>query len=196
MDPADLSDDPIEQFGAWFDAAVAAGVRQPDAMTVATSTRGARVTARTVLLRGVDGRGFAFYTNLESVKADDLRANAALVFHWREQQRQVRVVGPVARIEPDEVARYWRTRPREHQLSAWASEQSRVVPDRTTLERAHRDAAARFPETEPVPVPPFWGGFRVGAEELELWEARPGRLHDRVRYRREPAGWIRERLAP
>jgi pyridoxamine 5'-phosphate oxidase len=195
--PEDVAPDPIEQFRRWFDEAVAAGVRQPDAMTLATVSTSHGVTARTVLMRGLDGRGFAFYTNLESAKAEDLAADsrAALVFHWREQERQVRVVGRVSGLSREESAAYWATRPRGHRLSAWASPQSQVSDDRD-LEARVAEVEARFAGADP-PLPPFWGGYVVSVDELELWQGRTDRLHDRVRYRRDSRGrWVRERLAP
>jgi len=198
LTPETVDPDPIVQFRAWYDEAVGAGVRQPDAMTLATSALGGAVTARTVLMRGLDERGFAFYTNLESDKAGQLAQNpqAALVFHWRELERQVRVEGPVVTVAGDEATRYWETRPRGHRLSAWASPQSRVVDP---AELASRVAAveARFAGGEP-PRPPFWGGYRVAVDRLELWQGRPDRLHERVRYRpgAVPGTWRRESLAP
>jgi pyridoxamine 5'-phosphate oxidase len=155
------------------------------------------VSARTVLLRGLDERGFVFFTNLESEKGSQLVANprAALVFHWREQERQVRVVGPVGRVDDAEAARYWESRPRGHRVSAWASPQSEVV-DRAELEARVAEVEARFAGRN-LPLPPFWGGFVVGVDELECWQGRPDRLHDRVRYRPDGhGGWLRERLAP
>jgi pyridoxamine 5'-phosphate oxidase len=192
----ELATDPIEQFRRWFDEALAAGVRQPEAMTLATATPHGRVSARTVLLRGLDERGFAFYTNLESPKAVELATNprAALVLHWREVERQVRVVGPVARVSEDEAVRYWETRPRGHRLSAWASPQSDVV-DEEALDERVAAVEMRFVGVEP-PLPPFWGGYVVGVDELELWQGRPDRLHDRARYRRMADRWVIERLAP
>ena len=189
--------DPVEQFRHWYSQAQAARVRQPEAMTLATAAAGRAVSARTVLLRGIDERGFAFYTNFESEKGRELAADphAALVFHWREQERQVRVVGAVSRVALDEATRYWDDRPRGHRISAWASPQSDVV-DLATLEARVAEVEARFAHEDP-PLPPFWGGFRVAVDELELWQGRTDRLHDRVRYRRDGSGgWVRERLAP
>ena len=196
MDLHELAGEPIVQFRRWFDHAVAAAVRQPEAMTLATATPDGSVSARTVLLRGLDERGFAFYTNLDSPKAVDLETHprAALVFHWREVERQVRVVGLVTRVPEDEAVRYWATRPRGHRLSAWASPQSEVV-DEAMLDERVASIEARFAGVEP-PLPPFWGGYVVGVEGLELWQGRPDRLHDRARYRRAGDRWVVERLAP
>ncbi|MDQ1477180.1 MAG: pyridoxamine 5-phosphate oxidase [Actinomycetota bacterium] len=197
LSPESVDADPIAQFRRWYGEAEAAGVRQPDAMTLATATPTGEITARTVLLRGLDERGFAFFTNLESAKGLELAANprAALVFHWREQERQVRVAGGVQRVETAEAARYWESRPLGHRLSAWASPQSRVVDDAELAARL-AEVEARFAGQDP-PLPPFWGGFRIGVDELECWQGRPDRLHDRVRYRADGrGGWQRERLAP
>jgi pyridoxamine 5'-phosphate oxidase len=197
LGPESVDPDPIAQFRRWYDEAGAAGVRQPDAMTLATSTRDGRVSARTVLLRGLDEHGFAFFTNLESAKGADLTENprAALVFHWREQERQVRVAGPVRRVDDAAAAQYWESRPVGHRISASASPQSRVV-DGAELEARVAEVEARYAPGAP-PLPTFWGGFVVGVDELECWQGRPDRLHDRVRYRRDPQdGWLRERLAP
>ncbi len=196
LSPESADADPFAQFERWFEEARAAGVRQPEAMTLATSTPGGAVSARTVLLRGFDRRGFVFYTNLESAKALELRDNprAALVFHWREQERQVRVSGRVEAVSREEAVRYWSTRPRGHRISAWASPQSTVV-DSSALDARLREVETRFAGVDP-PLPPFWGGFRVELEELECWQGRPERLHDRVRWRPAAGGWRRERLAP
>jgi pyridoxamine 5'-phosphate oxidase len=197
LDAASVLPDPVEQFRRWYSQAHAAGVRQPEAMTLATAAAGGGVSARTVLLRGVDERGFVFYTNFASAKGRELAADprAALVFHWREQERQVRVVGAVSHVALDEATRYWDDRPRGHRISAWASPQSEVV-DLATLEARVAEVEARFAHDDP-PLPPFWGGFRVAVDELECWQGRKDRLHDRVRYRRDGSGgWVRERLAP
>lgn len=196
MDERNLHADPIVQFQAWFDEAVAAGVREPDAMTVATAGLSADPSARTVSLRGLDERGFAFYTNYRSPKARDLdeNARAAIVFHWREVERQVRAAGTVTRLSRDESLAYWRNRPLGSRLSALVSPQSEVVAHRAELEAAYEAAAGRYGDDPPLPE--FWGGYVVTPVEVELWEGRPNRLHDRVRYRRVEDGWVRERLAP
>jgi pyridoxamine 5'-phosphate oxidase len=149
-----------------------------------------------VLLRGLDGRGLVFYTNQERAKAADLEANprAALVFHWRELERQVRVTGPVTVVDDEEADAYWATRPRGHRISAWASPQSEVI-DADELEARVREIEARYADTDP-PRPEFWGGYRVGVDELECWQGQTNRLHERVRYRRDGDGFIREQLAP
>jgi pyridoxamine 5'-phosphate oxidase len=194
----DLDPDAIVQFERWLADAVAAGVREPDAMTVATATPGGEPSARTVSLRGVDARGFVFFTHYESRKGRELAENprAALVFHWREIERQVRVTGPVSRLSAEESTAYWDTRPRGSRISAWASPQGEVVDGRAMLDRWFDETDARFP-TDAIPLPPFWGGYRVEPVEVELWEGRPNRLHDRLRYRRAAGGgWVLERLAP
>jgi pyridoxamine 5'-phosphate oxidase len=197
LDPSTVDADPLVQFRAWYGDAWAAGVRQPDAMTLATVDTAGEPDSRTVLLRGLDERGFVFYTNVESAKARQLVAHprAALVFHWRELERQVRAIGTVDRVSIEEATAYWNSRPREHRISAWASPQSDVV-DADTLTARLVEIEARFREKEP-PLPQFWGGYRVAIDTLELWQGRQHRLHDRVRYRRDAGGlWIRERLAP
>ncbi|HMG26074.1 MAG TPA: pyridoxamine 5'-phosphate oxidase [Acidimicrobiia bacterium] len=196
MDERNLDADPIVQFRAWFDEAVTEGVREPDAMTVATAGSTGAPSARTVSLRGLDERGFAFYTNYRSPKARDLDENprAAIVFHWREVERQVRAAGTVARLSREESLAYWRNRPLGSRLSALISPQSEVVADRAKLELAYDEAAARYGDDPPLPE--FWGGYVVTPVEVELWQGRPNRLHDRVRYRHVDGGWIRERLAP
>jgi pyridoxamine 5'-phosphate oxidase len=197
LDPESVDPDPIAQFRRWYEEAVAGGVRQPDAMTLATATTAGVVSARTVLLRGLDERGFVFFTNFESAKGAELAENprAALVLHWREQERQVRVEGGVARVVDAEATTYWESRPRGHRISAWSSPQSSVI-DLGELQERVAAAEERFAGADP-PLPPFWGGFRVGVETLECWQGRPDRLHDRVRYRADGhGGWMRERLAP
>jgi pyridoxamine 5'-phosphate oxidase len=195
---ADVDPDPVVQFGRWFDDAKAADLVEPSAMTLATASAEGVPSARMVLLRGVDQRGFVFYTNYESRKAAELAANprAALVFWWGELQRQIRVEGPVERTSQQESAAYFRTRPLGSRLSAWASPQSRVIPGRAVLDERVAELAAGHPDGD-IPLPPFWGGYRLVPEVVELWQGRPNRLHDRLRYTRSADGrWRIERLAP
>jgi pyridoxamine 5'-phosphate oxidase len=194
----DVDPDPVVQFGRWFDDANAANLVEPSAMTLATAGADGIPSARMVLLRGVDQRGFVFYTNYESRKAAELAANprAALVFWWGELQRQVRVEGRVQRTSHEESAAYFRTRPPGSRLGAWASPQSRVIPGRAVLDERVAELEARHPDGD-LPLPPFWGGYRLVPEVIELWQGRPNRLHDRLRYTRAPGGgWRIERLAP
>lgn len=194
----DLPPDPIALARRWFEEAQAAGVEQPDAMTLATATPDGRPSARAVLLKGIDARGFAFYTNYESRKARELDANprAALVLLWVPLQRQLRVTGAVARLSAEESDAYFATRPRGSQLGAWASAQSRPLPDRVALERRWAALDERWVGAA-VPRPPHWGGYRVEPDEIEVWQGRANRLHDRFAYARTAdGGWRRERLAP
>jgi pyridoxamine 5'-phosphate oxidase len=193
-----LAADPIEQFEAWFQAAKAAGVAQPDAMTLATATQDGTPSARMVILRGFDARGFVFYTNYESQKGQELTANprAALVFYWQEMGRQIRVSGRVSEVSQAASERYFRGRPRESQLAAWASDQSHVIPSREFLEQRLERLRVEYAD-EAVPLPPAWGGFRVSPDSIEFWQQRPNRLHDRFRYTRQADGtWQIDRLAP
>jgi pyridoxamine 5'-phosphate oxidase len=190
--------DPIVQFGRWYREAEEAGLFQPDAMTLATATADGVPSARMVLLKGFDERGFSFFTNFDSRKARELDENprAALVVYWAELRHQVRVTGRVERLSRDESEAYFRTRPHGSRLAAWASRQSRVIPSREVLEDEYRRLEAEYAEGG-VPLPPFWGGFRVVPDSVELWMGRPNRLHDRLRYSRRPDGsWAIERLAP
>lgn len=197
LDEDDVDPDPLRQVQRWLDEAVDAGVRQPDAMTLATSTRDGRVSARMVLVRGIDGDGLAFFTNYESRKGRELDENprAALVLHWREQERQVRVEGTVTRTTDERSDAYFATRPFGSRVSAYVSPQSEVVASRSQLEHDAADAAARFADGV-VPRPANWGGYVVRPDVVELWEGRADRLHDRVRYRRDGDRWVIERLAP
>lgn len=197
MDVADLDPDPVRQFAAWLGDARAAGIEHAEATALATADAAGRPSARMVLLKGADERGFSFFTNRESRKAAELAANprAALVFHWQPLRRQVRVEGRVELIGDEESLAYFRTRPLGSRLAAWASPQSRPLADRAELERRYEEAAARFGDGDP-PLPPFWGGYRVVPDALEFWQGRESRLHDRVRYERRGDGWTRRRLAP
>ncbi len=194
---ADADSDPLVQFRAWFARAQAARLPQAEAMVLATATPDGRPSARMVLLRGLDERGFVFFTNYDSRKGAELEANprAALVFYWEELDLQVRVEGRAERATAAESDAYFHGRPRDSRLGAWASPQSRVIPGREFLERRAAEAEARY-EGQEVPRPPNWGGWRVVPEVVEFWHGRPSRLHDRLRYRREGTGWVIERLAP
>jgi len=194
---AALDPDPIVQFRQWYEHAGRAGTVQPDAMIVASATSDGRPSARAVLLRGID-HGFCFFTNFESRKGRELDANprAAALFHWPEVQRQVRATGPVERVSRDDSDAYWRNRPRESRISAWASSQSEPIASRDELDARAREVAARFGEGD-IPLPPFWGGYRLVPDTIEFWQHHDDRLHDRLEYVREAGGsWAIRRLQP
>lgn len=196
MEDHDLHADPIAQLQAWLDEARTV-VPEPATMTLATADERGRPSARVVLLRGLDERGLAFFTNRESRKGRELGANprAAAVLHWWELGRQVRVEGPVEEASLDESRAYWESRPRGSRIAAWASPQSRPLRDRSELDARVAEASARFGAGE-VPLPGHWGGYRIVPDAVEFWTHRDDRLHDRVLYRRAGASWTRERLAP
>lgn len=198
LSEAGAGQDPIRLFARWYDAALDAGVPLPDAMALATAASDGRPSSRMVLLKGFDEDGFVFYTNYESRKAAELDANprAALTFHWTILERQVRIEGATVRTSRDEAKEYFRTRPAESRIGAWASPQSREIASREALEARAAARAEEFSGRD-IPLPPFWGGYRVVPERIEFWQGRAGRLHDRLLYERnDDGGWTRKRLAP
>jgi pyridoxamine 5'-phosphate oxidase len=197
LDESHVSADPIAQFERWFAEAREAKVMEANAMALATATRKGSPSVRMVLLKGVDQRGFVFFTDYRSQKGVELATNprAALVFYWAELERQVRVTGRVSRVPREESEAYFHTRPRLSRISAFSSHQSQVIPDRKSLEERAREIAARYPGDQ-IPLPEHWGGHRVTPEMIEFWQGRENRLHDRIRYRRDGEEWVRERLSP
>ncbi|MDZ7629860.1 MAG: pyridoxamine 5'-phosphate oxidase [Gemmatimonadaceae bacterium] len=198
LDLGDVVADPIAQFRHWFENAVQAALPEPNAMTLATVGEDGAPDARIVLLKGVDERGFTFFTDYRSRKGQDLTAHpqAALVFFWVELERQVRIRGEVSRLATDESRAYYDSRPRGSRIGAWASTQSSVIEDRSTLEERVRDVDARFPGDTAPPLPPHWGGYLVAPTQIEFWQGRQSRLHDRIRYRLSGSAWVLERLSP
>ncbi len=198
LDEARAARDPLEQFRLWLDEALhAEAVVEPSAMTVATVGDDGQPSARIVLLRGYDERGFVFFTNYESRKGHELAAHprAGLLFYWGPLERQIRIDGTVARLLSSESDAYFAHRPRGHRLSAWASKQSAVVADRAFLEKQMAQEDERFSGVE-VPRPPYWGGYRVAPLAYEFWQGRRNRVHDRIAYVRAGTGWRMERLSP
>jgi len=194
----DLAKDPFRQFEQWFAEAEAARITEPNAMTLATAGRDGRPSARTVLLKAFDGRGFVFYTNHESRKGRELadQAWASLLFPWVSMERQVIAEGKVTRVSREEAEVYFHSRPRASQLAAWASPQSTPIASRAVLEESYRAVEKKYAGSE-VPLPPQWGGYRLAPDTVEFWQGRRSRLHDRLRYRRDTGGdWVVERLAP
>lgn len=197
LDEQSVAAEPLVQFRIWFDAALASGIVEPNAMLLSTADADGRPSARVVLLKDIDDRGLSFYTNYNSRKADDIAANprVSLTFWWQELERQVRVEGRAEQLAESESDLYFASRPRGSRLGAWASPQSAVVASREELEHALEEVETRFGDGD-VARPPHWGGYRVVPDVVEFWQGRPARLHDRIRYRRSSDKWLIERLAP
>jgi pyridoxamine 5'-phosphate oxidase len=193
----DVASDPFQQFKLWFEQAVAANLLEPNAMTIATVTAEGKPSARIVLLKGFDEHGFVFYTNYSSQKGVELQhcPYAALVFLWGDLERQVRIEGKVELVSIEQATTYFHSRPASSQLGAWASEQSTVISDRSILETRLQQLEAEYQDRE-IPKPAHWGGFRVVPTEIEFWQGRPSRLHDRLRYQLVAGAWKMDRLAP
>ena len=193
----DVLSNPFEQFNVWFDEAKQSEIVEPTAAILSTVGEDNHPSARTILLKEVNEKGFVFYTNYESKKAKDIASNPniSLLFLWKEQQRQVRIVGQSEKISREESEKYFRTRPRESQIGAWASHQSSVIPDRKSLDNKFEEYRKKFGDKE-IPLPDFWGGYVIIPNYFEFWQGRPGRLHDRICYKFEDQEWRIFRLAP
>ncbi len=198
LSETDVAPDPFAQFEQWMQQALNSELPEPTAMTLATATPDGRPSARIVLLKGFDASGFVFYTNYESRKGIELEQNpqATLLFFWPELERQVRIEGRVERISAEESTAYFQSRPKESQLGAWASPQSRVIAGREVVEQRYQELSAQFKHDETLPLPPFWGGYRLVPTYFEFWQGRPSRLHDRICYTLNQGNWTIARLAP
>lgn len=189
--------DPISQFSVWMNDAIESNLLEPNAMILSTANKNGIPSARTVLLKGFDNKGFVFFTNYMSAKAKDLgeNPNTALLFLWLELERQIRITGKVEKLSNEESEKYFSSRPRESQLGAWASKQSSVIANRKVLEEQYEDMKRKFDGKE-IPLPPFWGGYRVNPQRIEFWQGRESRLHDRICYTLDAGKWKIERLSP
>ncbi len=198
LSETDVLPDPLAQFDRWFREVMEAQLPEPNAMTLATASPEGQPSARIVLLKGIDHQGFVFFTNYESRKGRELADNpqAALLFNWLQLERQIRIEGRVERIDTKDSEAYFQSRPKGSQIGAWTSPQSQVIPDRSVLVNKQKDLETQYATAEVLPLPPFWGGYRLLPDVLEFWQGRPSRLHDRIRYVRVETGWKIERLAP
>jgi pyridoxamine 5'-phosphate oxidase len=187
---------PVKQFAKWYKTVLKSGLKEPTAMTLATASKGGVPSARTVLLKGYDEKGFLFFTNYGSRKGRELSENpfAELLFYWMDLRKQVRISGRVEKISKEESKKYFKTRPLNSQIGAWASRQSEIIPDRKFLEEKYKEYSEKYKED--VPLPPFWGGFRLIPERFEFWQGRENRLHDRICYLKKNGEWEIMRLAP
>jgi pyridoxamine-phosphate oxidase len=199
LEKTDLKADPFEQFNLWFSDALEANIKEPNAMTLATCSKDGKPSARIVLLKGIDEEGFIFYSNYLSRKAKDIteNPNAALVFLWLDLNRQVRIEGKIEKVSKKTSEKYFQSRPKGSQIGAWASPQSQIIDNRDILESNVEKLNEKFADNEQLPLPEFWGGYRIVPDVIEFWQGQPSRLHDRLRYSREgEAKWKVERLAP
>ncbi len=198
LSKSEVRPNPFEQFGHWFEEALRSALPEPNAMTLATANLAGQPSARTVLLKGFDEQGFVFFTNYESRKGQELTENpqAALLFCWLELERQVRIEGKVERVTPEESKAYFQSRPKSSQIGAWASPQSKVIAWRGVLDARMQEIAATYQNEEVLPLPSFWGGFRLRPQQIEFWQGRESRLHDRILYSRSEENWRLDRLAP
>ena len=199
LDEHGIDRDPFQQFTIWYDEAVAAGLPEPEAMTLSTATLEGQPSARIVLLRGYDERGFCFFSNYSSQKGQELAANpyAAVTFHWVELERQVRIAGRVEKVTEAESDAYFQSRPSQSRIGAWSSPQSNVISSRDALEELFEKYQKQYLDETAIPRPEHWGGYRVIPERIEFWQGRPNRLHDRLRFIRIDQGpWTLQRLAP
>ena len=198
FDETHASSNPFDQFRDWWEEATSADIDEVNAMTLATVDGNGKPAARIVLLKGYTHDGFVFFTNYESAKGQDLaiNPNAALLFFWKELERQIRIEGTVEKIDPADSDAYFHSRPAGSRIGAWVSPQSKVIPDRSFLENNYHELVKKYPDENTVPRPPHWGGFIVKPESFEFWQGRSSRLHDRLKYTKTKEGWNRERLAP
>lgn len=198
FDESHAADNPFDQFREWWDEATSADIDEVNAMTLATVDANGKPAARIVLLKGYTHEGFVFFTNYESAKGQDLaiNPNAALLFFWKELERQIRIEGTVEKIDPADSDAYFHSRPAGSRIGAWVSPQSKVIPDRAFLENNYNQLIEKYPDENKVPRPPHWGGFIVKPESFEFWQGRSSRLHDRLKYTSTAEGWSRDRLAP
>jgi len=193
----EIGEDPFELFHSWLKLAVEKNLPEPNALTLATCSRDGRPSARMMLLKELDASGFVFYTNYESRKGRDLQENpmAAILFYWYDLEKQVRIEGKIEKLTREETIKYFHIRPRESQIGAHASKQSSIIPDRKFLDASYEKLEKKYENAE-IPVPDYWGGFRLIPDIMEFWQGRPSRLHDRIRFRKENGKWIKERLSP